>query len=73
MLHPYCQLCGWRKGGVDSWDGVYCKCGHSEPAITFLSEEERRMVRARLRQGNEEVAAFTKARGYKRHPKLQDK
>ena len=29
-LRAYCNDCGWRKGGVDSWDGVKCKCGHSE-------------------------------------------
>lgn len=27
--HPFCQVCGWRKGGKDSWDGSRCKCGHS--------------------------------------------
>lgn len=32
-LHPYCNNCGWRKGGVDSWDGNACKCGHREPPI----------------------------------------
>lgn len=32
-LHPYCQACGWRKGGPDSWNGAACKCGHSEPPI----------------------------------------
>lgn len=31
-LHPYCNVCGWRKGGIDSWDGKACKCGHfAEP------------------------------------------
>lgn len=34
IVHPYCKACGWRKGGVDSWDGFNCKCGFSEPAIT---------------------------------------
>lgn len=24
--HPFCRVCGWRKGGLDSWDGVACKC-----------------------------------------------
>ncbi len=33
IVHPYCKVCGWRKGGRDSWDGFACKCGHSEPAI----------------------------------------
>jgi hypothetical protein len=32
-LHPLCDVCGWRKGGMDSWDGVTCKCGHLEPPI----------------------------------------
>lgn len=32
-LHPYCNACGWRKGGPDSWNGQACKCGHFEPAI----------------------------------------
>jgi hypothetical protein len=32
-LHPYCPDCGWRKGGVDSWDGKSCKCKHEEPAM----------------------------------------
>lgn len=33
MLHPFCKTCGWRKGGLDSWDGRSCKCGHYEPAL----------------------------------------
>lgn len=33
-LHPYCNVCGWRKGGIDSWDGLKCKCGHSEPPMS---------------------------------------
>lgn len=32
-LHPWCSDCGWRKGGVDSWDGRACKCGLREPPI----------------------------------------
>jgi hypothetical protein len=28
-LFPYCQKCGWRKGGKDSWNGYACKCGHT--------------------------------------------
>lgn len=28
-LRPFCQICGWRKGGRDSWDGKACKCGLS--------------------------------------------
>lgn len=37
VVHPYCQVCGWRKGGRDSWNGFACKCGHSEPAIRRVS------------------------------------
>lgn len=33
-LHPYCNVCGWRKGGIDSWDGRRCKCGHYEPPFS---------------------------------------
>ena len=28
--YPYrqwCPICGWSKGGNDSWDGDSCKCG----------------------------------------------
>lgn len=35
-LHPFCNTCGWRKGGRDSWDGQRCKCGHS--ALPFSPE-----------------------------------
>lgn len=35
-LHPYCNDCGWRKGGADSWNGLTCKCGHSEPPIVLI-------------------------------------
>ncbi len=31
VRHPFCQKCGWHKGGIDSWDGAKCKCGHREP------------------------------------------
>lgn len=27
--HPFCRVCSWRKGGVDSWNGRTCKCGLS--------------------------------------------
>lgn len=23
----WCRICGWAKGGKDSWDGRACKCG----------------------------------------------
>ena len=35
QFRPFCKDCGWRKGGVDSWDGKACKCGHAElPIVT---------------------------------------
>lgn len=37
-LRPYCSVCGWRKGGLDSWDGSRCKCGHSSPLIDMIGE-----------------------------------
>jgi hypothetical protein len=41
-LHPYCRTCGWRKGGLDSWDGKACKCGHREqPIETRLPAPEK--------------------------------
>jgi hypothetical protein len=27
-LCPFCGACGWRKGGINSWSGGACKCGH---------------------------------------------
>lgn len=38
---PFCQICGWRKGGPDSWNGVACKCGHQASPIDPLSAAER--------------------------------
>jgi len=37
-LHPFCNVCGWRKGGLDSWDGRRCKCGHYEPPFPQSSD-----------------------------------
>ncbi len=37
-LHPYCQVCGWRKGGQDSWDGLACKCKLSAPPFPPMEE-----------------------------------
>lgn len=31
--HPMCNICGWRKGGTDSWDGSACKCRLRAPAM----------------------------------------
>jgi hypothetical protein len=43
VLHPYCHTCGWRKGGVDSWNGNACKCGHREPPFeTRMPAPERK-------------------------------
>lgn len=33
MTYPMCRDCNWRKGGVDSWDGFACKCGHTSAAF----------------------------------------
>ena len=55
VLHPYCNICGWRKGGADSWDGQRCKCGHWEPpikqveAIVFPLMEQARAILQRTR------------------------
>lgn len=38
-LRPYCNKCGWRKGGPDSWDGVSCKCGDNEPPIKNVDSD----------------------------------
>lgn len=35
-LHPFCNTCGWRKGGLDSWNGNACKCGYFEPTFREL-------------------------------------
>lgn len=39
-LHPYCNKCGWRKGGIDSWNGRACKCGNSAAPFIFDAEWE---------------------------------
>lgn len=39
-LHPFCNKCGWRKGGVDSWNGRACKCGCSEAAFHYRDEPD---------------------------------
>lgn len=33
QFRPYCNKCGWRKGGPDSWNGAACKCGETEPPL----------------------------------------
>ncbi len=29
VFYPSCNKCGWRKGGLHSWNGRACKCGHT--------------------------------------------
>lgn len=31
--HPHCKKCGWAMGGMDSWSGRACKCGHYSPPL----------------------------------------
>lgn len=38
QFRPFCKECGWRKGGPDSWNGVTCKCGETEPVLTSADE-----------------------------------
>lgn len=45
-LHPFCKECGWRKGGLDSWDGHACKCGHYEPPLKKLDRWDREVAAA---------------------------
>lgn len=35
-LQPFCQRCGWRKGGTDSWNGKACKCGLAEKPMNEI-------------------------------------
>ena len=32
-IRPYCNKCGWRKGGPDSWNGTECKCRENAAPI----------------------------------------
>ncbi len=52
--HPFCPVCGWRKGGVDSWDGRACKCGHCAPPLPSETEfpiaERVTPIRATVRE-----------------------
>lgn len=60
-VSPFCKDCGWRKGGVDSWDGLACKCGHSEPAIFEVTTASRKSAArklARLRASARRVLAI---------------
>lgn len=62
-LHPMCRECGWRMGGLDSWDGARCKCRKSAPNFRRLLDvamyhEERAAAHETLDNGGDhEVAA----------------
>jgi len=45
-LCPMCRVCGWAKGGPDSWDGRKCKCGHSSPTFRELLRVHERAAKA---------------------------
>jgi tRNA(Ile2) C34 agmatinyltransferase TiaS len=49
-LHPACSQCGWRMGGVDSWDGTRCKCGKTSLSFRelFVAARETTEVMQRL-------------------------
>ena len=53
-LHPYCNTCGWRKGGRDSWNGVACKCGHTANPMQPLTADE--LGQAPMRKGDDDKA-----------------
>lgn len=38
-LHPFCNVCGWRKGGLHQWDKNACRCGHYMPSFRTLFAE----------------------------------
>lgn len=38
VFRPFCNVCGWRKGGVDSWNGKACKCGHTAAPLDACQE-----------------------------------
>lgn len=35
-LRPMCRKCGWAMGGVDSWNGVACRCGFRSAPYSVL-------------------------------------
>lgn len=39
-LHPLCRRCGWAMGGLGSWNGTACKCGHQSPPMQPLTPAE---------------------------------
>lgn len=40
-VHEFCNVCGWRKGGIDSWDGKRCKCrrGHNTGPVVYYRKK----------------------------------
>jgi hypothetical protein len=40
-LRPFCYVCNWRKGGIDSWNGSACKCGKQAPTFGELFDLAR--------------------------------
>jgi hypothetical protein len=62
-LRPFCNVCGWRKGGLDSWDGTRCKCGHSSPPIELIGEN--RIIADRWWRDPERHVVFQRATGWK--------
>lgn len=38
-LTPMCNTCGWRMGGLDSWDGRACKCGNVASPMPDMYED----------------------------------
>ena len=38
ILYPFCNTCGWRKGGIDSWDGARCKCGQMSAPLPSIGD-----------------------------------
>jgi hypothetical protein len=40
-FHPFCQVCGWRKAGTDSWDGHGCKCDARRRGYSYTYRPEK--------------------------------
>lgn len=47
-LHPMCRVCGWAMGGIDSWNGRACKCGHTAAPFPDFEAEEAEEWRAMI-------------------------
>lgn len=63
-FRPFCKSCGWRKGGIDSWNGVACKCGFNEPPICRVEDQPPKAENpgARLRQNHRSEGSRSRAR-----------